>query len=292
MDRRPPNAGRLNFSKWLAWTRALRRNPKEAENATLHHASDTRVDNLLDLPPLFTLVPGAPAIELVAYYPRFRDYYRACEPQTKRWFVENMRPDWRIFDIGANIGYYAILFSRLAPEGWVWAFEPTETIRMLQQNVAHAGCANVTAISAALGREEGERAEHVYRIWGEDPEYKTYPFTTVDRLTEKLGLDRLDCLKIDVDSFDFEVLQGSERTLERFDPWIVVELNHALAKRNQSAAAALEWLAAHGYGEALVLDAENYVLRRRVSKVSSDRRSIELIFDTRPVAFDNVPAND
>jgi hypothetical protein len=45
-----------------------------------------------------------------------------------------------------------------------------------------------------------------------------------------------------VDSFDFDVLRGGHRTLERFNPWIVIELNHALAKRNQSVNEALEGL--------------------------------------------------
>ena len=39
-----------------------------------------------------TAVPGRPAIELVAYYEEFRDYYPQCELETKRWFVENVQP--------------------------------------------------------------------------------------------------------------------------------------------------------------------------------------------------------
>src|SRR5262245_36732941 len=64
-------------------------------------------------PPIYTHVPGAPPIELVDYYPEFASYYPECELQTKRWFVENVKSDWTIFDAGANVGYYSILFSRL-----------------------------------------------------------------------------------------------------------------------------------------------------------------------------------
>ena len=53
------------------------------------------------------------------------------------------------------------------------------------------------------------------------------------------GLTRLDCVKIDVDGFDLEVLKGARETLLRFDPWLVVELNHALATRGQSVSEAL-----------------------------------------------------
>ena len=60
-----------------------------------------------------SLVPGHKSIELVADLHQV-DYYPECELQTKRWFVENVQSDWVMFDVGANIGYYSILFSQLA----------------------------------------------------------------------------------------------------------------------------------------------------------------------------------
>ncbi len=56
---------------------------------------------------------------------------------------------------------------------------------------------------------------------------------------------------------------GAEQTLLDCNPWVVVELNPALSKRNQSATQALEWLSARGYFEALVLDHDNYLVKRR-----------------------------
>lgn len=258
-------------------------------------AKDSIADRAIAAP-IFTLVPGHDPIELVAYYPEFADYYPQCELQTKRWFVDNVQRNWTIFDAGANIGYYSILFSRLAPIGRVYAFEPTDTIDFLQRNVDHHSAANVQALRIALGARSGLVKENIYRIWGQPPEYKEYEFATIDEIVERLRLYQLDCVKIDVDSFDFEVLQGAERTLQKFNPWIVVELNHALAKRNHSAAEALEWLVARGYSNAHVLDYENYVLRRLVTEpplpISSDP-TLRLSFEQRPVvireAFDKGP---
>jgi FkbM family methyltransferase len=203
----------------------------------------------IDRPPcaaIYTLVPEHDPIELVAHYPEFADYYPACELQTKRWFVENVCRDWIIFDVGANIGYYSILFARLAPKGSVYAFEPTSTIDLLRKNLCWHRVENVRTLQVALGAASGHIEEDIYRIWGQPAERMHYEFATVDDIMARLDLSRLDCIKIDVDSFDFEVLQGAERTLERLNPWIVIELNHALAKRNHSLAEALEWLAARG----------------------------------------------
>jgi hypothetical protein len=45
----------------------------------------------------------------------------------------------------------------------------------------------------------------------------------------------------------------------------VVELNHALAKRNRSNSEAFEFLAKLGYEQALVLEHENFVLKQGIS---------------------------
>lgn len=207
-------------------------------------------------------IPGRPPIELPAFYDSFAWYYPNCELETKAWFVRHAQPDWVYIDCGANIGYYAILFSQLSPAGRVHAFEPTATVDMLGTNLAHHGCANVEVHRQAVGQYSGQREEKIFRVWGQSPEVMSYDFTTIDDFVAARRLDRLDCLKIDVDSFDFEVLLGAERTLERFDPWLVVELNHALGQRGYSNMAALDWLLQRGYAHGLVLDHDNFIFRR------------------------------
>jgi hypothetical protein len=113
-----------------------------------------------------------------------------------------------------------------------------------------------------MGQYSGRRVDKIFRLWGQAAEESEYDFLTLDQFVENVQLNNLDCIKIDVDSFDFEVLMGAEKTLERFDPWLVVELNHALGVRGYSNMAALSWLRDRGYQHALVLDYDNFVLRR------------------------------
>lgn len=211
---------------------------------------------------VLTKIPGRSDIELPAFYDSFEWYYPDCELQTKEWFVKNAQSNWVYLDCGAHIGYYSILFSQLSPKGEVHAIEPTSTAEMLSKNISHNQCHNVTIHKVAVGKFPGARVEKVFRIWGRDPEVMEYEFTTVDHFVEKIKLSKLDCLKIDVDSFDFEVLMGAEKVLKDYDPWLVVELNHALSVRGYSNMAALSWLLERGYQHCLVLDFDNFIFRR------------------------------
>lgn len=233
-----------------------------------------------------TVIPGRAAIELVSFYEEFRSYYPLCELETKRWFVDNVQPDWWIFDIGANVGYYSILFGQLAPKGRVLSFEPTSTAKMLRENLQHNGIANAEVHDVALGAVTGVHEDRIFRMWGGDGDVKDYPFYRLDDFVAEKTPARVDCIKIDVDSFDFEVLRGAEQTLARYNPVIVVELNHALARRNQSAGEALAWLAQRGYRQALVLDNDNFVLQqgREQLKVAGGA-TLELVFPP-PMRFE------
>ena len=159
-------------------------------------------------------IPKRNPIELISYYDEFAWYYPTCEMETKRWFVDNVQSDWCIFDIGANVGYYSILFSRLAPSGQIFAFEPTSTEAMLRANLAHHQVRNIEVHKIAVGRQPGLRTDDIFRIWGHDAERNEYPFVSVDSFVQERKLTKVDCLKIDVDSFDFEVLQGVVDTLQ------------------------------------------------------------------------------
>ena len=209
-----------------------------------------------------TKIPGWRDIELTAFYESFEWYYPNCELQTKDWFVKNAQEDWVYIDCGANIGYYSILFSQLSPAGFVHAVEPTTTADLLDRNLRHNHAKNVKIHRIALAESGGVRSDRVYRIWGEAPEERQYEFTTVDQLVFANHLERLDCIKIDVDSFDFEVLKGAEKSLLKYDPWIVIELSNSLALRNTSIADVLLWLQSRGYETAIILDKENFIFKR------------------------------
>lgn len=227
--------------------------------------------------PVFTEIPGRAPIELVRTYRSFANYYPSCELRTKEWFVRNMESDWVTLDCGANVGVYSVLFSQCAPNGKIFAFEPTSTIDLLTANLNHNNASNVEPLQIGVGQRTGRIRERVFRMWGNDPENAFFEFTTVDDFVESRGLERVDCIKIDVDSHDFDVLKGAERTMERLNPWIVVEVNYALRKRGINESEVHRWLSERGYKDALVLDGENLILKRDVNPArSNDRPTLPL----------------
>jgi FkbM family methyltransferase len=212
--------------------------------------------------PIISSIPGQKGIELISYYKEFKWYYPNCELNTKKWFIENAKPDWIYIDAGANIGIYTILFSILSPSGFVYAFEPTKTATFLKENCKHNKVSNVEIIHKALGKTSETKKEKIFRIWGNEPENLIYEFITIDDFVEINNISKINAIKIDVDSFDFEVLQGAVQTLKNLNPWVICELNHALSKRNQSNSEAFLWLQNQGYKTAFVIDHENFVMKK------------------------------
>jgi len=185
------------------------------------------------------------------------DNYNGYEQETVEYFRNTIQSDWTVFDCGAKTGYFTLLFSELCEIGEVHAFEPTSTFEMLTNNVNHYNLKNVILNNLALGETSGEIEDNIYRIWGQDPEKQVYNFTTIDEYCEKNNITKLDLMKIDVDSYDFELLKGASNILKTLKPIITVELNHALHLRNSSPEEVINWLNDFGYKQIAITN-ENY----------------------------------
>ena len=70
---------------------------------------------------------------------------------------QKVHAGWHILDIGADIGYYTLLFGKQAgPQGAVVAFEPDpEPWPILNENIARHGVPNIRAFTFALSDHRG-----------------------------------------------------------------------------------------------------------------------------------------
>jgi len=74
-----------------------------------------------------------------------------------RFVQQRVRPGDVVFDVGAHVGYFTLLFARgVGPGGRVFAFEPHPDNRaLLVHNLAANGYANVEVSAAAVARADG-----------------------------------------------------------------------------------------------------------------------------------------
>jgi predicted methyltransferase len=81
------------------------------------------------------------------------------EPFLSRFVLDTLRPGDTFVDLGANIGYYSLLASRLVSEkGRVYAIEGSPSIfERLTENVALNKMTNITAIHAIVSDKQGSR---------------------------------------------------------------------------------------------------------------------------------------
>jgi FkbM family methyltransferase len=172
-----------------------------------------------------------------------------------------LRPGDLAFDIGANIGYYTVLFSKcVGPDGKVFAFEPgLSTFAKLQTTINLLGLANVEAHPVALADRPGRR-QFVMSTSGNDAQQSLNDWDllsgskTVVEVDTKTVDDFLNgylpsggspaFVKCDVEGAEVKVLLGGRRLLNcPSPPVLMIEVNRkALATHKTSADALLGML--------------------------------------------------
>ena len=73
------------------------------------------------------------------------------------------------------------------------------------------------------------------------------PCTTLASLVEEQSASRIALLKIDVEGFEMQVLQGAEKILNRVECIYIEVLEHTLQKFETSTTDVLELLKSHGF---------------------------------------------
>ncbi|MBR4252201.1 MAG: FkbM family methyltransferase [Kiritimatiellae bacterium] len=180
------------------------------------------------------------------------------EPEMTAMAREKVREGWHILDVGADVGYYSMLFrSKCGPRGAVAVFEPDpEAIPFLEKNIALNGFENIRVFRMALSDHRGTGMMkpagkgQLYPDRIGDGGNATVEMAPFDELWPELGWDRLDLVKIDVEGAELSVLKGMERVLEKHHPHILMEVHPRQLKEvfQTSAGEVLHFLAErHSY---------------------------------------------
>jgi len=140
-----------------------------------------------------------------------------------------------IIDVGANVGLLSILFGQHAKN--VISFEPSpSTYKYLAQNVEASGLTNILPHNFGLGRQDenltltfspvGRGGAFVSNLTQVDTEAYIVENIQIRNGDSILGNQVVDCIKIDVEGFELNVLNGLSETVRKNKPIVVAELNH------------------------------------------------------------------
>ena len=143
------------------------------------------------------------------------------------------------FDVGANVGLFAVVMSRaVGPTGRVVAVEPVlETVGHLQENLERNHCINVDVIEGAAAPSTGE----LPLVLTDDPALHSaggklisgHPVTqvttvqayTLDEIWIAAGQPTVSLVKIDVEGGEQGVLLGATEMIRRCRPALIIEVN-------------------------------------------------------------------
>jgi FkbM family methyltransferase len=159
------------------------------------------------------------------------------EPQVTAAFREFLSEGDVCVDVGANIGYFALLASKaVGPTGRVHALEPsTRLYAELEANLERNRIENVTTWRVAASDADAEallyegapknRGESSLTQASDRQNPVVVPTRRIDSLLAAEDLNRLRLVKIDVEGHELEVLRGLTSIFdEGFRPAIVVEV--------------------------------------------------------------------
>ena len=125
-----------------------------------------------------------------------------------------------VVDVGAHFGIYTVKAAKkVGVEGLVIAVEAENgNYKFLNRNIRINRYRNVIPLKLALSSFEGQSKLYVRSFGGHSLVRKTndaidVSVTTLAKLLSRIGVNRVDLMKIDVEGAELEVLKGAEELL-------------------------------------------------------------------------------
>jgi FkbM family methyltransferase len=149
------------------------------------------------------------------------------EPAVRNALERSLSPGGTVIDIGANIGYYAIIAARhIGCARQVLAFEPQpNVVAKLRENLALNNLTNVEVLPYALSDqngtalfyfpESGQESLGGFRQNGrfQSREASEVRTARLDDVLDELGNPHISLIKMDAEGAELQIINGAERLL-------------------------------------------------------------------------------
>ena len=160
------------------------------------------------------------------------------EPLETAEFVNVIKKDSVVFDIGANFGYYSIIAASLANLGKVYAFEPDKNNFVdFKYNIELNNLSNINSENTGAGSNNGNvsfKVDGIHRGRSKVVENKgdyDIDVVTLDSYCQINNIENIDILKVDVEGFETEVLLGATEIIKKSSNIkLFIEFNPATLK--------------------------------------------------------------
>ena len=163
-----------------------------------------------------------------------------------------------VIDIGANIGAITLQMAKqVSPQGKVFSFEPSPlNFKQASKNISLNTFTNIKLINQGLGREKttaflynvNPNNRGMLRLLGKGDQSNSFEkeeveIDTLDTSMQKFSIPKPDFIKIDVEGFEYKVLQGAYETLSKYKPILFIELvDNNLREQNTNAKELIHYL--------------------------------------------------
>mgnify|MGYP003393695264 CR=1 FL=1 len=160
------------------------------------------------------------------------------EKESTELFKKIIKPGMTVIDIGAHIGYFTRLFSKLVGEkGKVFAFEADPiNFNFLKMNTAYLN--NTVIINKAVSEQNGEISfYHIPDSTGchsvikpiRPAEKITIPAITIDSIITEYNVAKVDVIKMDIEGGELLALAGMQNLLNKSSEMTIVTEYNSLA---------------------------------------------------------------
>lgn len=152
----------------------------------------------------------------------------AYEIENSNWVLDNFanKNGGLFVDVGANFGWYSMLFSLCAgSSGRVVSIEPEpENLRLLHKNINANHATNISVVAAGVGESDGVAELLINDKWNPGMHSLRQNLNSNDKVKIEIkSLDQIlkdfpgeiDLLKMDIEGFEVDALMGAGETLIR-----------------------------------------------------------------------------